>query len=191
MDKKITLIKSICDALIKKDINSAGKILNDLKFKPPSLQTNRKNIPISLQLKVFHRDHYTCRYCGKPTIFIGILRLMSLEFPDDFPYHKNWKWKNTHPAYWELTTSCDHKIPVARGGDNNIENLVTACYKCNSMKTIWTLDELGWELKEIDNSEWDGLINNFIRLMEQKKIKDNSLRTYYNALIIAKMGNNR
>jgi len=72
MDKKITLIKSICEELVKKDKsakekeNSAKEILSDWKFQPSS-QKNKKNIPIPDELAVFHRDHFICRYCGKHT----------------------------------------------------------------------------------------------------------------------------
>jgi len=69
-----------------------------------------------------------------------------------------------------------------------ILSIVKTCYRCNSIKTIWTLDELRWKLKEICNSEWDGLVKQFILLMGQHpEIEDNSLRTYYNALIKPKI----
>jgi 5-methylcytosine-specific restriction endonuclease McrA len=39
----------------------------------------------------------------------------------------------------ELTfkeSTVDHKLPRARGGKSNIENLVCSCQKCNSKKSI-------------------------------------------------------
>jgi 5-methylcytosine-specific restriction endonuclease McrA len=36
---------------------------------------------------------------------------------------------------------CDHRIPIARGGDNSAENLVTACERCNALKGMLTPDE--------------------------------------------------
>lgn len=37
--------------------------------------------------------------------------------------------------------SMDHKIPLIRGGNNEIENLVPACFKCNVRKSRMTYDE--------------------------------------------------
>lgn len=42
----------------------------------------------------------------------------------------------------------DHVIPIAKGGNNEDENLVMACRKCNSSK------------KDKPLSEWKGLIRN-------------------------------
>jgi 5-methylcytosine-specific restriction endonuclease McrA len=36
---------------------------------------------------------------------------------------------------------CDHVIPVSRGGKNHIENLATACFKCNRSKNDNLLSE--------------------------------------------------
>lgn len=36
---------------------------------------------------------------------------------------------------------CDHRIPLSRGGDNSIPNLVTACSGCNLSKGSKTLEE--------------------------------------------------
>ena len=52
--------------------------------------------------KVYERDAYVCRYCGKQLT--------------------------------QLTVTLDHVMPVAEGGGNELENLVTACLRCNSSK---------------------------------------------------------
>ena len=36
---------------------------------------------------------------------------------------------------------CDHVMPVSRGGSNELENLATACKKCNRSKRAKTPDE--------------------------------------------------
>ena len=54
------------------------------------------------RIKVFERDEYKCRYCGKQLT--------------------------------RFTATLDHVTPVAEGGDNSFENLVTACLDCNSRK---------------------------------------------------------
>jgi hypothetical protein len=54
------------------------------------------------RIKVYERDEYKCRYCGKQLT--------------------------------RFTCTLDHVTPVAAGGKNNLENLVTACLDCNSRK---------------------------------------------------------
>ena len=108
--------------------------------------------------------------------------------PDDFPYHSHWKWNHIHPAFWELTYSCDHILPVTRGGTNNNENLVTACYMCNSIKANWTLEELRWRLNEPIDVKWDGLVEIFLEIVEQSEIRDKSLKNWYRLLKIARYG---
>ena len=176
-------VGSICKDLILGDIANAKKqLLTEWPFEPSLNEPKRDTIPQWQQVELFLRDNFTCRYCGKHTIFIGTLRAVNALLPNDFPYHPHWKWNDTHPAFWELTASCDHLKPVARGGTNNIDNLVTACYKCNSIKTNWTLEELRWELHEPTNDSWDGLVGIFLQIMEQSKIQEKSLKSWYNLL---------
>ncbi len=54
------------------------------------------------RIKIFERDEYNCRYCGKQLT--------------------------------RFTATLDHVRPVAEGGDNSLDNLVTACLTCNSRK---------------------------------------------------------
>lgn len=41
----------------------------------------------------------------------------------------------------DVRLEVDHIIPVARGGDNEVTNLVTACYECNRGKSAKSLSE--------------------------------------------------
>lgn len=41
----------------------------------------------------------------------------------------------------KVVLNCDHIHPVAEGGDNDISNLITACWDCNSGKGARTLDD--------------------------------------------------
>ncbi len=54
------------------------------------------------RIKVYERDGYKCRYCGKQLT--------------------------------RFTCTLDHLTPVAAGGTNSLDNLVTACLGCNSRK---------------------------------------------------------
>ena len=89
-----------------------------------------------------------------------MLRFLSEIYPDEFPFHKNWKAGQVHPAYLLISTSLDHVNPGGRGGGwLDEDNLVTACWPCNTGKADLTLSEVGWTLlsEEDVRSDWDGL----------------------------------
>ncbi|MED2737399.1 HNH endonuclease signature motif containing protein [Bacillus toyonensis] len=73
----------------------------------------RGSITKERKLKVFKRDEHKCVYC-------------------EFEYGK------TKP---KAKLTVDHKVPVVRGGKNNLANLVTACYHHNQQKDGLTYDE--------------------------------------------------
>jgi 5-methylcytosine-specific restriction endonuclease McrA len=66
--------------------------------------------------RVYERDKYCCRYCGE--------------------YLKGKKGR----------LSIDHVIPKSKGGDNSLENLVTACPQCQWKKGAKSLEEAGMSL---------------------------------------------
>lgn len=124
----------------------------------------RRGVSFAEMVAVFRRDCWTCRYCGSHTIAPPVLRVLSHMYPDRFPYHPNWKAGQVHPAYLLLSTSLDHVQPGGRGGSwSRWDNLVAACWPCNSGKADFTLEELGWELlgeAELQ-SAWDGLTGSY------------------------------
>ncbi len=176
-------IKLVCQALEDGKVKEARKIVQ-LKYPFQSPHQNQQRTAISnlKKLDVFYRDSFKCRYCGKETIFAGTLMVISRFIPEEFPYHPHWKWNATHPAFWELASSCDHILPKARGGGDEINNLVTSCYQCNSIKSNWTLEELRWKLLEPSTSEWDGLIGMFVKIMDKHKIQNRYLRGWHRLL---------
>lgn len=42
--------------------------------------------------------------------------------------------------------TCDHIVPVNKGGKDSMDNLVACCYECNQIKKNYTLYELIEEL---------------------------------------------
>jgi 5-methylcytosine-specific restriction endonuclease McrA len=84
---------------------------------PTATHPPTRNPPKRDLARVFARDSYTCVYCGRRTVFPGVLRLLSRLFPTAFPLQANWKLAETHRAYWDIPTSVDHICPVSRGGD--------------------------------------------------------------------------
>jgi hypothetical protein len=113
--------------------------------------------------RVFVRDGFIDRYSGERLVFPPALRLLSAALPAAFPYHPNWKTTVTHPAYWEVSATVDHLVPVSRGGADQESNWVTTSMMHNSAKMLWTLDELGWRLHPGGRmDEWDGMLRWFV-----------------------------
>jgi len=93
------------------------------------------------------------------------MELLSSVYPDAFPFHPNWKGGLTHPAILSRSPIVDHVIPGSSGGDwRSIENMVTACWPCNSRKGDLPLARLGWRLRPIAGDGWDGLTGRYATL---------------------------
>ena len=108
----------------------------------------RRSLPPSLTVRVFRRDRWTCRYCGAHTIFTPVMALLSEVFPEHFPYHRNWKAGQIHPAVITRSAVIDHVMPGSLGGEWLAEgNLVTTRWPCNVRKGDLTLEQLGWRLQ--------------------------------------------
>lgn len=86
--------------------------------------SKKQPIPRELRKKVFERDNYTCRYCGKRG---GELQ-------------------------------ADHVYPESKGGETSINNLVTACKKCNYDKRarvgVWPMPvDKSTRLNELESKQ--------------------------------------
>lgn len=69
----------------------------------------RAKMSKSKRFKILKRDNFRCIYCGES------------------------------PNNGETILHIDHKIPLAKGGDNKIDNLVTSCNECNLGKGVTIL----------------------------------------------------
>lgn len=133
----------------------------------PASRHSARAAPIGTQMRVFRRDSFICRYCGRRTVLPPVLRLLSIALCDVFPYHPHGKMSRCHLAFWRDIASCDHLTPLARFGTSDEQNLVTACYMCNSIKQHWTIEELRWEVRAIPESgAWDGLSGGYGTLLD-------------------------
>lgn len=161
---KASLVKDIC-ALLMDDrrqdcIDSAKKNYPFVDSMPQKRQYSKYQM-----CKVFLRDGFIDRYSGGKLLFPGLIKILTIEFPDIFKYHINWKMSDTHMIYWDLCPTIDHLIPIARGGYNNDSNLITTSMIRNSAKSNWTMEEIEWNLHEKGKlKNWDGLIHYFIDL---------------------------
>ncbi len=165
--EKSIVVADVCKALLEGDRDTARTFLASNYAFAPHAPTSRRYGPRQAT-RVFIRDGFVDRYTGSRLIFPPVLRLISAELPQDFPYHPNWKTDKTHPAYWELSATIDHLVPVTRGGADDESNWVTTSMARNSAKLNRTLTELGWTLHACgDIKEWDGLAGWFLRYGEQ------------------------
>ncbi len=122
--------------------------------------------PLQVQAVAFARDRYVCVYCGRRTVFLQVLNLLARAFPEELPRHPNWKRAETHRLYWDLTTTIDHVHPVSRGGSvDAVENLATACSRCQYQKGNRPVESLGWRPHRT-SAEWDGLTELYRPLWE-------------------------
>lgn len=156
-----TIITRVCEFIETDNLSMAAALINrDYPFEP--VATVERKYGVSQATRVFVRDGFIDRYAGTRLIFPGVLRICSLAMPDAFPFHPNWRMRDTHEAFWELSPTIDHVIPIARGGADNESNWVTTSMRRNSAKSNWTLEQLGWQLHPSgDIGDWDGLLGWF------------------------------
>ncbi len=135
---------------------------------PPRALPPRPTLSVPRRLAIYQRDGWSCRYCGGQTVLTQVMALLGSLFPDQFPYHPNWKTGATHPAIISRSASVDHVDPGSLGGSwTDPHNLVTACWLCNVRKADLTLEQLGWAIrKAAEPSQWDGLSGVYPELWE-------------------------
>jgi hypothetical protein len=122
--ERADIVANACDCVNANDLGAARELIRN-EYPLPQTSTPRGTWTSSRLLRVFRRDGFTDRYSGTRLIFPGTLRMLSVLLPEQFPYHRNWKQSETHPAYWELFPTIDHVVPVARGGADDETNIVT------------------------------------------------------------------
>jgi hypothetical protein len=161
MEDKAAVIADVCAALAGNQRAVAGAILTERYPFAPLVNSGRR-ISLSAKHRLFVRDGFIDRYSGTRLVFPGTLLLISKRLPE-FPYQTNWKMDACHLGFWELYPTIDHVVPVSRAGADDESNWVTTSQLRNSAKANFTLDELGWSLREPGRMEdWDGLTGWFI-----------------------------
>jgi len=162
-------IQEICQSLGAGDLAEAGRVV-ETKYPFVMVESASRNYSDLQKTNLFLRDGFIDRYSGEKLIFPPVLRLLSKLMPAEFPYHKNWKMSECHIAYWQLSPTIDHIVPVARGGVDDKSNWVCTSQLRNSAKANWLLEELDWELHPPgDLQEWDGLFHWFLKYIAENK----------------------
>lgn len=165
------------------DVENCKKIIReDYPFIP--VVPDKRNYTANEKMKIFVRDGFIDRYTGDKLINPGVLKIISVFCPDEFPYHPHGKMTEGHIAYWELFPTIDHVIPIARGGKDNSENWVTTSMLHNQVKNNWTLEQLKWTLHEPGNlKNWDGLTAQLLEFVSQNPnlLDDSYISSWYRA----------
>lgn len=58
----------------------------------------------------------------------------------------------------EETFEVEHKVPVAKGGTNNLDNMYVACHECNTMKNSMFFDDFMQKITEIVRFQAQGQV---------------------------------
>lgn len=104
------------------------------------------------------RDGFHCRFCGIPVVRAEVRAVIRLAYPVAL----RWGTRNAdqHAGFQALWLQYDHLLPHARGGTNELSNMLVTCAPCNNGRSNLTLEEVGLtdpRLREPVRSAWDGL----------------------------------
>lgn len=185
MKNKTEIIKSICEALSSGDSSVAADIARR-EYSFSALPSESRKFTEIQALRVFMRDGFIDRYTGNQLLFPPVLRILSSVLPAEFPFHRNWKMSETHQSYWELFPTLDHIVPVAGGGADKEDNIVSTSMLRNSSKSNWTLEELGWSLHPPgDIRKWDGMLAWFMEYIDRnpQKTEEKYIARWHKAAI--------
>ena len=128
----------------------------------PSGPATKRRYTKAQATQIFARDGFCDRYSGERLVFPGVLRVLSDLFPEQFPWHPNWKIGASHSLYWLLQATVDHVVPVTYQGIDADENWVTTSMLRNLWKGNRSLAQLGWDVGPLDTMpRWDGLLRWF------------------------------
>jgi 5-methylcytosine-specific restriction endonuclease McrA len=145
-------------------------------------KAGKARCPLSktLQIAVFRRDGWLCCWCKRPVIFAPVMKYLEREIRvagncDPLAYyHAHWT-RHGAPLLDLLGAVIDHIEAFSAGGTDDIENLATACSKCNGRKNAATLDR--WGERPMENpikgkygepQHWDGLSSLFVVLADRQ-----------------------
>ena len=140
---------------------------------------SRPPISKELQLRVFQRDKWVCRWCNRPVIFAPVMKLLANEVNGTGPlsyYHAHWTRADA-PLLDELGAVIDHVEAHSSGGSSREDNLATACNKCNGRKSAASMKKFAKrpQRKPIkgkygEPQYWDGLSSVFVKLAAERGI---------------------
>jgi hypothetical protein len=131
---------------------------NRLPFIPKEQRIKARMPNATETATLLARDGFHCRFCGIPLIRAATRILIRQSYPQAL----RWGDRNAdqHAGFQALWLQYDHLLPHARGGSNELNNMVVTCAPCNNGRSNLTLEEVGLSdprLREPIRSGWDGL----------------------------------
>jgi 5-methylcytosine-specific restriction endonuclease McrA len=155
---------------------------------------SRKPLPYDIQVHVFRRDRWLCRWCHRPVVFAPALRLLEGLARDKghngpLAYHDP-RWRRDRaPLLDHLAAVVDHVKAFSRGGGHEEANFVTACNKCNARKSSVVVEDFQRAVptrvvkgKYGEPAHWDGLSTLFVVLARGRADLAASERGWLDAL---------
>ncbi len=117
-------------------------------------------------IAIFARDAWTCRYCNDAVFFSPALKVLDKINPGHGYYHAHGKTGSMLDVFQWKWASVDHVIPVSHGGQNILNNYVTACWKCNlTLNDKYADKNKTVLLNDINkNMGWDGFSGLYLQL---------------------------
>ncbi|NMV39657.1 HNH endonuclease [Ralstonia insidiosa] len=116
-------------------------------------------MPTAAEKAVLHaRDGYHCRVCGIPVIRKEVRVKISETYPNAVPWGKT--NRDQHAAFQAMWAQYDHVVAHARGGTNDLDNMIITCAPCNYSRMSYTFAEVGLtdpRERPPVRSLWDGL----------------------------------
>ncbi|MBW4419846.1 MAG: HNH endonuclease [Myxacorys californica WJT36-NPBG1] len=142
--------------------NSSYVLYRPVPDAPPSIPKHQRvewRMPTATEKRRLHqRDGFHCRFCGIPLIRMEVRKRIRSAYPKALP----WGRTNVtqHAAFQAMWLQYDHLLPHARGGSNDLENMLLTCAPCNYGRRDRILQEVGLidpRTRAILCSSWDGL----------------------------------
>lgn len=122
-------------------------------------QRVKVRMPNKSEKEALHnRDGFHCRFCNVPVIRKEVRNELKSAYPEAL----QWGSKNVeqHAAFQAMWLQYDHVLPHARGGDNDLHNIVITCGPCNFGRMDSLIEEVGIadpRQRDPIESNWDGL----------------------------------
>jgi len=125
----------------------------------PKDQRTKVRMPTKTDIaSLLLRDGFHCRFCGIPLVRSETRNSLCAIYPEA----ARWGVCNVeqHAGLQAIWLQYDHLLPHARGGNNELDNMIVTCAPCNNGRCNLTIEEVGLadpRLRQPISSTWDGL----------------------------------
>lgn len=131
---------------------------NTPPYIPKAGRAEQRQAGLAVKRALIARDRFNCQFCGISLVRGETRKRIRQTYPDAL----RWGGGNAdkHAAFQAMDLHYDHLLPHARGGTNDMENMLVTCAPCNCGRDSLTLEEAGLSdprLRDPIRSAWDGL----------------------------------